>query len=188
MADFLINQISSFDQIPINLGNTLIICDIDDTLLYFPGLGPNKYNEIFDYYASTSSDMETAINSAIAHWNNLFGMAEPAHTDINGFRNLLLRLHLYNGGICFLTARPSHESNIEFTANNFSSLKLNYDEFKVFYSHTIPKGEYIQTNIDLRGYTNIIFIDDMDHNLINVKSIFGNKIQCYKFAHGLHKN
>lgn len=186
MAEFEFQTINSFNQVPINLTNTLIICDIDDTLLYFPELGPNKYNQIFDYYFSTSPDLETAIDKTTVCWSNLFGSTLPTHTDINGFKTLLQKLHLYNGGLCFLTARPSHESNIEFTRKNFRSLQLNYDEFKVYYSYTIPKGEYIKSNIDLRSYTNIIFIDDMDYNLVNVKSIFGNRIQCYKFVHGFH--
>jgi hypothetical protein len=179
-------EINSFDQIDINKFNTLIICDIDDTLLYFPGLGPNKYNQIFQYYSQIYLESEIATISTCNFWNNLLENTEPVHTDIAGFSSLLLNSYLYNNEICFLTARPGYSSNIEFTSNNFKSINLDYNKFKVYYSHTIPKGEFIQSNIDLSRYTNIIFIDDLEHNLLNVKSIFGNKIQCYKFVHGYH--
>lgn len=176
-------QISSFDEIPIDLPHTLVICDIDDTLLYFPGLTREKYTQVLEHYNSIYSDPSTALEQANGYWTNLFTQTVPTHTDLDGFARLLLRLHLYGGGICFVTARPGHESNIEFTKSNFAAIRLSYDAFVVHYSWIKPKGEYIREHIDLTGYTNIIFIDDMEHNLSNVNSHFGSQIKCYKFVH-----
>jgi len=176
-------EINSFDQIPIDLLQTLVICDIDDTLLHFPGLSPEKYKEILEYYNSINQDPEIALNNANKYWSEIFSQTVPVHTDIDGFARLLLKLHTNSGGLCFLTARPGYQSNIEFTRSNFHNLNLNYDAFKIYYSWTIPKGEFIkkQININLTDYTNIIFIDDMEYNLLNVKSHFGSQIKCYKF-------
>ena len=177
-------EINSFEQIDIKHPNTLVICDIDDTLLYFPGMGPKKYNEILSHYMSLCfQDFQTASEYTSNYWEKLFLTTEPMHTDKLGFYNLLYRLNENNSGLCFLTARPGHESNIEYTRQNFKSLNLNYDEFVVFYSHKTPKGEYIKTSIDVSKYTNIIFIDDLNQNLSNVKLTFGDNVQCYKFKH-----
>lgn len=185
-------EISSFDQIPIDQTQTLVICDIDDTLLYFPGLTTEKYNEILDTYKQFVGDNPDGLLLAQAqannHWSELFGQTKPSHTDKNGFARLLLRLHLYNGGLCFVTARPGYQSNIEFTRSNFNDIYLSYDAFVTYYSSNIPKGEYINKNIDLSGYSNIIFIDDMEHNLSNVNLHFGNKIKCFRFVNQNKKN
>ena len=161
------NKIDSFDQIQIN-PNTLIICDIDETLLYFPEPITNSFKDSLE-----SRDIE--------YWNKIF--IKPLHTDIEGFGRLLLRLAMYNGGLCFLTARPGHNENIEFTRDNFASLKLSYEAFKVYYSWLVPKGEFIKQQINLTGYKDIIFIDDMDYNLKNVNFYFGEQIKCYKFVY-----
>jgi len=174
-------EINSFDQVSIDLPNTLVICDIDDTLLHFPGLTPEKYTEILEYYKSINSDPEIALNDANNYWSEKFSQTVPIHTDMDGFARLLLRLHTSSGGLCFLTARPGHPDNIEFTRSNFNSIKLSYDAFIIHYSWFLLKGEYIRDQINLTGYTNIIFIDDMEYNLLNVNSHFGSQIKCYKF-------
>jgi hypothetical protein len=177
-----LKEINSFDQIPIDLPNTLVICDIDDTLLHFPGLTSEKYKEILEYFNSINTDQKIALNNANNYWFKIFYQTVPIHTDKNGFSRLLSRLDAKSGGLCFLTARPGHQSNIEFTRSNFYSLNLNYDVFKIYYSWTIPKGEFIKNQINLTDYTNIIFIDDMEYNLLNVNSHFGSQIKCYKFV------
>jgi hypothetical protein len=176
-------EISSFDQVPIDSPHTLIICDIDETLLHFPDLTLEKYNQVLEYYNSIHSDYELALANTNSHWSQIFVSSQPSHTDMDGFRRLLLRLHLYNGGLCFLTARPGHESNIEFTKSNFAAIRLEYSAFVVHYSGLIPKGEFIRNKIDLSYYSDVIFIDDMDYNLLDVSSRFGQRIKCFKFVH-----
>jgi hypothetical protein len=174
-------EINSFDQVSIDFADTLVICDIDDTLLYFPELTYEKYNEILEYNKSIYTDYEFALSNSNDYWNKLFLEGTPSHTDMDGFARLLVRLHLSNGGLCFLTARPGHSTNVEFTKTNFNKINLNYDAFRVYYSWIKPKGEYIRDHIDISGYSNIIFIDDMDYNLSNVNLHFGSKIKNYKF-------
>jgi hypothetical protein len=170
-------EINCFDQVPIMFRNSLIICDIDETLLYFP----NHYNELFQNNISFYGNITTAIEKTNLQWTNIIDNTLAKPTDFDGFLRLINRLQQTQSKICFLTARSGHPENIEFTKKNFSQIDINYDAFTVLYSYMVPKGEYIKTHINLDSYSQIIFIDDMDHNLHNVYTNFGNRIQNYKF-------
>jgi hypothetical protein len=74
-----------------------------------------------------------------------------------------------NSEICFLTARENNRKTKQFTKMDFEELGLNYDDFEIHYCGCIPKGVYIKNNIDYKSYNDIIFIDDLDKNIDNVK-------------------
>jgi hypothetical protein len=173
----MFQEISSFDQIPILYPNSLIICDIDETFLYFP----NNYNKLLENNINFYNNITIAIEKTNLEWSNVINNTVAKATDFDGFIRLLQRLKYNQSNICFLTARSDHLENIEFTKKNFSQIGINYNAFTVMYSYTIPKGEYIKLNLNLDNYSQVIFIDDMDYNLQNVYNNFGNRINCYKF-------
>lgn len=149
-------NIKSFSEIKINK-NTLIICDIDDTLLY-----TNK-----------STNLLTI----------LCGDCLPVvyHTDNLGFQELLKNIKNTESHICFLTARVNSTNCKKITKIDFNDIGLNYDDYNVYHCGPIPKGEYIKKNISYDEYDEVIFIDDLDKNINNVIVNFGLKIKCYKF-------
>ena len=109
-------EISSFDQVPIIFQNSLVICDIDETLLHFP----NYYNELLqnniDFYGH--NNMSTAIEKTNLQWSNIINNTNAKPTDLDGFIRLISRIQDSNSKICFLTARSNHPENIEFTRKN----------------------------------------------------------------------
>jgi hypothetical protein len=144
--------INNFNDIIISDKKTLIICDIDDTLI--------KFKNIEQY--------------------RIFGsLVKPLPTDIYGFISMLKKVKINNGKIIFLTARISAAEKI--TRQQFSDIGLNYNDFNIYYTNgNMEKGYYIMDNIELSNYDEIIFIDDNDVCLISVINLFPD-IKCYKF-------
>jgi hypothetical protein len=177
----MFKEINTFDNVFLYSPNSLIICDIDDTLLYFPNLNKNKYDEIFRYNTMFTNNSFLASYYTNLYWNKLILETNAKHTDLNGFSRLILRINNFKSNLCFLTARSGNPENITFTKNNFSQIGLDYNLFPVIYSSMTPKGNFIKSNINLNQYSQIIFIDDLDTNLQNVYENFGTRIECYKF-------
>ena len=177
----MFTEINTFDNVLLFLENSLIICDIDNTLLHFPDLNQSNYDEIFKYNNMLTNNSSLALNYTNIHWNQIILHSNAKHTDLNGFTKLISRIYNLKSNLCFLTARSGSPENIDFTKNNFLQIGLDYNLFPVIYSSMTPKGDFIKSNINLNEYSQIIFIDDLDFNLQNVYSNFGSRIQCYKF-------
>lgn len=172
-------EINTFFRIPV-FNNSLILCDIDETLLCYKEITDLWWTEKYRYYLSmyqnnpliaqykTEEDYEQYINSV-----------DPEHTDEPGFYDMLRRIVNTNSKLIFVTAR--HKGSEKFTKNNFTSLNLNYEHFTVHYCDGIPKGEYIKNHIAIKNYSKIIFIDDLQENIDNVLNHLQNKIMCFKY-------
>lgn len=174
----MITEINKFSDILFSDKKTLVLCDIDDTLLYFD----KDFNYFFNFIKDNmiNLDHNNVIIESI-RLNNLYlntNKAKP--TDYYGFYQMMTNKNIK---IIFLTAR--HDFSIELTKKHFFHVGLNYDDFIVHYTNyetsKINKGEYLLKNlIDLNNYEDIIFIDDSDFCLKSVNRLFPN-IKCYKF-------
>jgi hypothetical protein len=171
-------KINSFNQIDISKLNSLVICDIDDTLLYWNKKPEDLYylvDELFPNY-----DKEKKYKEAMQYLNVYKKIQPPIHTDMDRFANLLNKLDENAGKIIFLTARTKSASE-SWTKKNFNSLGLDYDKYQVHYTDNLTtKGEYIKNNIQIDKYSEVIFIDDYDTYIKSVLDIFP-EIICYKF-------
>lgn len=164
--------ITTFNDVEIKL-NTLIICDIDNTILkykkdynYFVELNNQHINNIYLSHVQAYTDYE------LYKANNCY--KEIMHTDFDGFNNMINK---NNGNIIFLTAR--HRMHDQFTRDQLNIIKIN--DCQIYYTNDdISKGVYIKYNLDLKHYDEIIFIDDQDENLQSVNELNPNII-CYKF-------
>lgn len=173
--------INTFNDIKLTNPNTLVICDIDDTLVYW-----DKKKE--DYYEMVQNDFpefsqEEIDKEALDFLNIYKTIFPPKITDPNGFSNLKEKIKLLpSSKMIFLTARTSDLKNDnKFTRKNFETIGLDYNDWEVHYTNNrISKGEYIKKNINLEGYDEIIFIDDYESYIKHVKDIFPH-INCYKF-------
>jgi hypothetical protein len=152
-----IKTVNSFNEIQITKTRPLVICDIDDTLLYF------KLN----------------INRIINQSNTNSEKYIPHHTDFVGFNELTKRITQLKGKLIFLTARNKEHEN--YTKENFTSIGLNYNNYEVHYTNnTISKGEYIYNYIQTHEHDDIIFIDDrIDY--INTVLDYTPYVDCYLF-------
>jgi hypothetical protein len=147
-------KISSFNEI-INLvnKNTIVVLDIDDTILTISG-----------------------------------ALEKAKHTDKNGLFRLLDKVEKCQTALIFLTAR-SHEME-EYTLLDLEELGIP-SHLNVYYCGLINKGEYLKLILDLNPFFknyNIIFVDDYEINLINVKNKFKKKVKCFQFIKNYERN
>jgi hypothetical protein len=178
-----IKTISSFNDVIIRKEKTLILCDIDDTVI--------SYDKNFDFFYNS---IKTTPNMHIQLYNEVQLQQyayikyvdyrrknKPTHCDYNGFKYMESILKNTGGEIMFLTARDAFSSVI--TRNQFTQIGLNYDDYKVHYtSSKVNKGYYINKHIDTTKYNDIIFIDDLPVNIETV-SLLCPEITCYRFLY-----
>lgn len=162
----LISVVDSFDLVAI-VPETLVLCDIDNTLLYVEedenshGLYTQLYSHYFHITQNSGSAMKLADNDYYARY-------PMRPTDPAGFERMLAKIRKTHGcELIFLTAR--NPDTVDFTADNFVQIGLNPEEHMVHFSDFMPKGQYTKTEIDLSPYKNIVFIDDVRENLTNMK-------------------
>jgi acid phosphatase class B len=170
--------IHSFDDVVITRVKPLIICDIDDTVLAY------DYNYQHFYTQAKIMSPEASPEEILQHAEDDYYLHRiinrPFHTDYEGFMRMSKKVEELNGEIIFVTARSA--GSIEITTKHFNQIQLDYNSYKVHYTSypVISKGEYIKKYIDMREKGEVIFIDDQDFNLFNVKAM-NPFIKCYKF-------
>jgi hypothetical protein len=170
--------INSFRLVDISPLKTLILCDIDETLICHPNcvaIAKEKAIEIF----GEDADEEMEDGSLL----NLVRQMNTHHTDADGFTDMLAKLkHLDGSELMFLTARKKVTE--KYTERQFTTIGLNYVDFTVHYTEAeISKGEYIRNNLDLTQWQDIVFIDDYASYLQSVKDLFPH-VRCFQFDHG----
>ena len=164
--------INTFDNIQITQYKPLIICDIDDTLLYIKDNQP--YN--ISSYLSQSSLLLTDYTTGFTI-DSMVRNVLP--TDIDGFHRLENRVKMNDGKIVFLTAR--HPNFSHYVASDFSKIGLDYSSYNIhFTGNAISKGSYILQNIKLDQFGEVHFVDDLIDNHNSVNAIFPN-IKRYLF-------
>jgi len=150
--------IDSFNKVPITKNN-LVLCDIDDTLI-------------------TTKTIYLKPKSPESNKPNI-KLDIPIYLDKNGFKNLLQRLKNTESKLFFITAR--NEKSIKFTNQQFKLLNINTNNYPIFYCGETDKSSIVSQFIDTSIYDNIIFIDDLTHNLRKMKKNFGEKVNCFLF-------
>lgn len=153
--------ISTFDEIQIT-NNMLILCDIDDTVFCYG-------EQIKKYWESKIHDPGYQI------WHSIIERISPKLTDknIHKFINNALQM---NCKIHFVTHRNKLFTDI--THKHLEENNLHH--IPVHFLSGCSKGDYINQNFDLSLYHKIVFIDDSEYNIIDVKNKVNNSIN-YKF-------
>jgi len=172
--------ISKFDSIVFIHDKPLVICDIDETILYLDGNEAYKKNNNIQFplfYSKNSSLLSGANYNNDPHVRSIFP------TDIEGFRRLEQRIASLGGKLIFLTARTSN--GYKYVVEDFLKIGLDASKYEIHYTgNVIPKGEYIKNRIHLSGYNDIYFIDDLKDNIISVYQCFP-QIHLYLFSRSL---
>ena len=147
---------------------TLVLCDIDDTLLHHPVLNSNWMNVIQTYFFNN-----TAFSKYI---DELLTTRPMQHTDREGFE----RLRESSKKLAFVTARFPHTK--DFTYQNLKSAGVNPEDHEVHFCGNMRKGKYIANNFDLEEYDRVIFIDDQQRNLESVYAFVDHPgLELYKY-------
>jgi uncharacterized HAD superfamily protein len=148
--------INTFNNIPI-LEKTLILCDIDDTLITTKKikLRSNKDNQ------------------------NVIHLHLPKYIDKEGFQNLLEKIKITNSRLIFITARSSRST--EFTYNQFKLLNIDNKIYPIVFCGDTSKATIVKKYINVNSFSNVVFIDDLKHNLYHMKQEFGDRIKLFLF-------
>lgn len=170
--------IHSFNDVKLK-NNYLLVFDMDETILYYEGICEKWWtNKRKDNY-ELCFDHIKAETKTITEWENHIKDAIPNHTDADGFFNLLKQAKIFQNEVIIVTARNLEIKDVTIQHLNY----LNIFNIDVHFVAGGNKGSKINDvmNKKINEYDQIVFIDDMDHNLKNVKEYFGDKVICYKF-------
>jgi hypothetical protein len=175
----MINIINSFDQIKLKR-NSLVLSDIDETILRFDPIDGNWWRRQFDFHYQINKDYNAADTYASEKWIEIVTIHKPSHTDSIGFFRLIERIKRSDSCLEFVTARNT--KLIPYTQKHFEDLNLNYMDWVVHHLSGKSKGQYIQSNFKLNEYDHVIFIDDLDNNLQSVlDNVIHPSLSVYKF-------
>lgn len=173
--------IHTFSEIEVS-PNTLILCDIDDTLLHHPAINnawvnaiyvffTQKYYSTHGHYNRVQSEIDTN-----QYLDTVFNEIPMRHTDRDGFFAMIEKA----ADFAFVTARGSVAK--EFTYSNLRSLDIDPEKYPVHFCWNMDKGEYITQHFDVSKYDCVIFIDDQPRNLENVfLLVFHDNLKLYEF-------
>lgn len=190
--------------------NTIILCDIDDTLLHHPAFNHTWINIIHSLFyehhfskntqilgrTSCSTFDDSKENRSTSFLSRIDAIKIKAETDAKQFcdevlRNMPIRHTDRNGffdmvskstAFAFITARQL--SSKDFTYANLRSIDVEPEQYKVHFSGHSPKGEYIRSHFDLSKYEHVVFIDDQPHNLTNVYDVITHRgLELYQFKY-----
>lgn len=153
--------------------NTLILCDIDDVILYFPKIHRTWWKDTFDELYAIHKDYDKVEKIQYDMWYNIIHNNNCLHT-IESYE-LANMLYDTKSEIEFVTARDISLKYI--TEEHLSMLS----DKKVHYVGNNCKGAYIKEHIMpyRKEYNKIIFIDDLLQNVEDVQRICN--IDCYHF-------
>lgn len=177
-----IPKISSFlEIIKFVSRDTLVVLDIDETILHYLEVSPDYWHCLFEKYYHELKDYKKAEEMSLQEWKKLVESSNPVHTDEEGMNILLNIIDAHKAKLIFVTARNSEMSNI----TELHLRKLNIPEdVQIFYDSN-EKGKRL---LDMQISKNkIIFVDDLDKNLENVKEHLGDKAKCFKFVRVVHR-
>jgi hypothetical protein len=120
---------------------------------------------MYYHYLNATKNMNAAVKLTDNEYYTQYPMRP---TDPAGFERMLLKIRQMDGcELVFLTARSPR--SVDFTQANFLQIGLRPEEHIVHFSDTVPKGEYVKSQIDLRSYQKVVFIDDLRENLQNMR-------------------
>jgi len=179
--------VDKFSDIPIK-PNTLVLCDIDDTLLHHPAINNDWVDMLqhlflrHNHSITGMYDTKQSIDDTNRYCNTLFDTIPMRHTDREGFFAMVRDA----SGFAFVTARQ--EFARQFTYENLRGLGVDPSAHTVHFSSNMPKGEYICANFDLSKYNYVVFIDDQVGNLQNVLARVNHEgLELYQFKRKLDK-
>ena len=174
-------SITSFNQVSI-LPNTLVICDIDETILRYDSINSQWWNNRKNNYMQQSYSYEMSDKMALNDWKLYINETKPVATDLNGIMQLITLILSLNSQLILLTARENELKNITHQHLLYSGIDISSDI--IHFSYGQSKGEYISRYINhmFDKYDKIIFIDDYIVNLESVYKKYGNQIDYYKFV------
>jgi len=151
------HAIHGFEEvIPFIHKKTLVVCDIDYTLVHYG----KPFIEFLNEARSQTRSQKDHEPIAYQLYKRHLQSHPPIPTDPSGFIQLLMEV-TRQGKLIFVTARPPEYE--DFTRNEFKKLNLDYDFFEVHYLGLCCKGEFCKQYVP--HYDQICLVDDYKKNI-----------------------
>ncbi len=171
--------IESFSEVELNTSHTLILCDIDETILKYDEINDLWWKKTIEHHMTKLNSYEESDHLALGEWLYYIHNNKPCATDYNGFIELIDKISTNNNELLLLTARNYNLDHI--THEHLEHVGINICKNNILFTNGYSKGEYIKQYIDISKYNSIIFIDDNIKHLKSVYDTFGKKIIYYMF-------
>lgn len=169
-------NISSFKDIDIH-AKTLVMCDIDETLLTFH---PFDWNKLYNLNLIKCKSPELAVTLTNEEWVDVTFNGTPKMTDREGFMDMMKRIRGSNSLIVFVTAR--HVNYKQLAYKHFKDIEMDIYKYLIHFCGPNSKGDYILNNINLKKYNRLVFVDDLMSNIVDVKTKIPRCV-CYCFKY-----
>ena len=114
-------------NIPI-CNNTLVICDIDETIMKFEGVSQKWWDDKYNFYSNFDNKNEICMKL----WLNKISKMKPVHTHKESFLNFIKKIKKTNSKIIFLTARPKSLKPLTIAQFNFLNIEYNNNIHYIF--------------------------------------------------------
>lgn len=158
--------ITKFEQIEI-IPSSLVVFDIDETLLKFDGIDHKWWKNKFNKYYRLTQNYELAESMSHNDWIKIVKIAEPELVDIK-VHNFIDLLYDNDCKIILLTAR--NQILKEITNEHIDKINLNINKNNIYFNEEKGNELYrIITDI-YPEIKNIMVIDDLEENLIDIQS------------------
>lgn len=169
----MINNFSVLFEKHDNISDHLIVLDIDETVLYFEDMHDQWWSDTFAHFYREHRDYDRADEESLKKWKETIVYKEPIPTDPDGLKRLLSE----DTNILFLTARDPDFEKV--TMGHLK--KVGFESPNVIFCGLENKGHVLQKwLVDNAIDKGIIFVDDKEHNVKNVKESVSNA-HCYHF-------
>lgn len=156
-------QCDSFRDICIP-NNSLVVLDIDDTVVLFKEMGrawwADREKELVLLHGATKGR-----ELVMREWVYGAQIHTPVLTDPDEFPHFLQRIFDASAHLVFLTARSAELRQL--TEFHLSSCGICIESEQVYFSR--EKGLTLKAIVRSGGFHDVIFIDDMEHNLESVE-------------------
>ncbi len=124
-------HINKYSDIKI-IENSLIVFDIDDTIIKFDLIDKEWWKNKFNYYFNLCKNNEEADNLVLKDWKSYINNNNPKLINKNDLFNFINKSIKKNCTIIFLTARDITLKNI--TEKHFDTCELSYYKNNIYYS------------------------------------------------------
>ena len=180
-----IQKIKNYDKIDVSLKNTLLVLDIDETIIKFPNINQKWWDDNYGEQYKIH-EIKKARDIVLKKWINIINKFKPIMLDKEKFDQMINKSNKLNHKIIFLTARIPELNEI--TKKNLSDCEIDYYENNLYHlpyqePRAKNKGQIIREVVNqLDNIENIIFVDDMMHNMESVINEFiHDNDECIKY-------
>ena len=149
--------------------NTLVILDIDETIIFFDEINLDWWNKMKNTYND-----DYAYNS----WVDIITHHKPKLLDKIEFFKLMDRIKQSNSKLILLTARNKKVANL--TYQQLIHCEIPIDKQDIYFSE--QKGLTTHELMQKYNYDNVIFVDDKIENINDVKE-WNPEVKCYHMKH-----